>query len=148
MADAKRYLTKLRFKLAVECPTKLSYAGNPNYLDRSVDDTFLAALAEGGYQVGELARLMHPRGVLVDLLDHEAALARTEALLEQDEVTVFEAALAFEDLFIRIDILKKCGDELELIEVKAKSYSTKEDGDLRTAKGKLKAKFVPYLRDV
>lgn len=143
-----RYLTKSRFKLAAECPRKLYYVGKSEYVDRSVEDSFLAALAEGGYQVGELACLMHPGGVRVDDLDHQKALEQTAELLKQDEITIFEAALAIDTLFIRVDILRKTGSDIELIEVKAKSYSAKEDGDLRGAKGKLKAEFLPYLRDV
>ena len=54
MASPNRYLTKSRFKLAAECPSKLFYVGKPEYIDRSVEDSFLAALAEGGYQVGDL----------------------------------------------------------------------------------------------
>jgi len=143
-----RYLTKSRFKLAVECPTKLYYVGRLDYLDRSTDDSFLAALAEGGYQVGELACLMHPEGVRIDDLDHQIALQKTAELLKNDNVTIFEAALAFDKLFIRVDILKKVGEDIEIIEVKAKSYKAKEDGDFRGAKGQLKKDFLPYLRDV
>ena len=51
-------------------------------------------------------------------------------------------------LFIRVDVLRKTGDEVELIEVKAKSYSAAEDGDFRGKNGQLKAAFLPYLRDV
>ena len=51
-----RYLTKSRFKLGMECPTKLFYTGNPLYPDKSIDDPFLLALADGGFQVGELAK--------------------------------------------------------------------------------------------
>lgn len=148
MSAAPRFLTKSRFKLAVECPRKLFYTGKPAYLDRSTEDSFLAALAEGGYQVGELACLMHPEGVRVDELGHETALRRTNELLTRDEVTIFEAALAVGSLFIRVDILRKRGDEVELIEVKAKSYSASDDGDFRGAKGQLKGAFLPYLRDV
>lgn len=143
-----RYLTKSRFKLAAECPRKLYYVGKSEYLDRSVEDSFLAALAEGGYQVGELACLMHPGGVRIDDLDHQKALEQTAELLKQDEVTIFEAALAIDTLFIRVDILRKSGGNIELIEVKAKSYSAREDGDFRGARGQLKAEFLPYLRDV
>ena len=50
-----RYLTKSRFKSALECPTKLYYAGKGDYADDSKEDKFLSALAEGGYQVGELS---------------------------------------------------------------------------------------------
>ena len=47
------YLSKSRFKQAFNCPTKLYYGtkGN-NYVDNNADDPFMAALAEGGYQVG------------------------------------------------------------------------------------------------
>lgn len=148
MSTATRFLTKSRFKLAAECPRKLFYTGKPVFVDRSTEDSFLAALAEGGYQVGELACLMHPGGIRVDELEHEAALSRTAELLKQDTVTVFEAALAAGPLFIRVDVLRKTGDEVELIEVKAKSYSAAEDGDFRGKNGQLKTAFLPYLRDV
>lgn len=143
-----RYLTKSRFKLAAECPRKLYYVGKADYLDRSVEDSFLASLAEGGYQVGELACLMHPGGVRVDDLDHQTALDRTAELLKHDNATIFEAALAVDNLFIRVDILQKVGLNVELIEVKAKSYSARTDANFRGAKGQLKAEFLPYLRDV
>ena len=142
-----RYLTKSRFALAAECPTKLNYTGKPNYLDTTVEDTFLAALAEGGYQVGQLACLMHPGGVRVDDLEHERALARTAELMQAETITVFEAALAHGPYFVRVDILRKDGNCVDLIEVKAKSYS-REDGELRGKRGDISAKFRPYLLDV
>lgn len=143
-----RYLTKSRFKLALECPTKLHYTGNPDYLDNAAGNTFMAALAEGGYQVGALACAMHPDGVLVDAVDHDAAAAHTQQLLARDTVTVFEAALRAGNLFVRVDILRKRGDHIELIEVKAKSYDPTVDADLRNGKGALLPKWLPYLNDV
>ena len=148
MNQSIRYLTKSRFKLAAECPRKLYYTGKKGYLDRSLDDSFLAALAEGGYQVGELACLAHPGGIRVDDLDHDVALAETAELLQQDEVTIFEAAIAFGSMFVRVDVLRKIGTRIEIIEVKAKSYSAKKDGDFTGAKGQLKSDFLPYLQDV
>lgn len=144
-----RYLTKSRFKLALECPTKLHYTGNPDYLDNATGNTFMAALAEGGYQVGALACAMHPEGVLVDAVDHDAAVAHTLQLLARDTVTVFEAALRAGNLFVRVDILRKRGDNIELIEVKAKSYDPAADADFRNGKGgALSPKWLPYLNDV
>ena len=59
MGNETRYLTKSRFKLALECMTKLYYTGKKKeYADQNVDDTFLKTLAEGGFQVGELAKYM------------------------------------------------------------------------------------------
>lgn len=147
-ASRPRFLTKSRFKLAVECPRKLFYTGKKEYLDKSRDDSFLEALAEGGYQVGELAKLMYPGGVTVDELEHQIAMEKTRELLKRDQVVIFEAALSFENFFIRVDVLKKSGNSIELIEVKAKSYRQSEDGDFRGARGGIKSDFLPYLQDV
>ena len=64
-----RYLTKSRFKLGIECPTKLYYTGKREYPNQKLDDPFLAALADGGYQVGELAKLYFPNGQDITTLD-------------------------------------------------------------------------------
>jgi hypothetical protein len=148
MSSNPRYLTKSRFKLALECPTKLFYTGKPEYLDSSADNSFLAALAEGGYQVGALACLQYPGGILVDDIGHAAQLERTRELLLRDEVTIYEAALEAEGLFIRVDILRKRGGDIELVEVKAKSYHPDKNGDFRGAKGQIDSGIKPYLYDI
>jgi hypothetical protein len=74
-------LTKSRYRLGFDCPTKIFYANNPqSYANKNSDNEFLKSLAEGGFQVGELSRRMFP-GELVDTLKREDALARTERLL-------------------------------------------------------------------
>lgn len=143
-----RYLTKSRFKLALECPTKLFYTGNPEYVDNAAGNSFLAALAEGGYQVGALACAMFPDGVEVDDVGHAAQIERTRTLLQQDDVTIFEAALEAHGLFVRGDILRKRGTRIEIIEVKAKSFDPAVDGDFRNARGRLRPDWLPYLQDV
>ena len=75
-----RYLTKSRFKLAVECPRKLFYTGKKDhYQDTMAEDAFLEMLAEGGYQVGALAKLRYPDGIEIHETDHAAAEAATQA---------------------------------------------------------------------
>ena len=88
-----RYLTKSRFKLAVECPTKLYYTGKKEYANKSLENPFLEALAEGGFQVGELAKYYYPGGLTIHTLDYEEALQQTNILLEQDDVTIYELSL-------------------------------------------------------
>ena len=140
-----RYLTKSRFKLATECPTKLFYTKKTEYADQNLDDSFLLALADGGFQVGELAKLYFPGGHDIRSLDYETSLAETNALLEQDQVIIYEAAIATESLFIRADILVKDGDYLMLYEVKSKSY----DGSSFTNKnGTISSTWKSYLYDV
>ena len=143
-----RYLTKSRFKLAAECPTKLFYTAKEEvYRNAKQEDSFLAMLADGGYQVGELAKCCYPEGVEVTTSKHLEALEQTHQLLKQDKVTIFEAAIAFGDLFIRIDILVKDGNQFQLIEVKAKSYNSVTPKILG-AKGDLLSGMRPYIEDV
>lgn len=141
-----RYLTKSRFKLALECPTKLFYTGKKEYPDQKLNDSFLEALAEGGYQVGELAKCYFPGGIEVQELDYVTSLAKTDALLEQENVVIYEAAFLFENLFIRADILVKKGNRLELYEVKAKSFNGASDS-LTNSRG-IVSKWKPYIYDV
>ncbi|EQC45203.1 PF11074 domain protein [Bacteriovorax sp. BSW11_IV] len=142
-----RYLTKSRFKLGRECPTKLFYTKKKEYLDSKMDDAFLAALAEGGFQVGELAKCYHPNGHDIATLDYEEAEKQTKKLLKEDKVIIFEPAIRYKNLFIRIDILIKDGDNFELIEVKAKSFNKKED-EFVGKRGSILSGWRPYLEDV
>jgi hypothetical protein len=143
-----RYLTKSRFKIATECPTKLFYADKPDiYPDQSTTDPFLSALAEGGFQVGELAKAYHPAGIQVLATDPDAAWEETQELLKQENVTLFEAAIRFGNLFIRIDILKKEGNVFDLIEVKAKSFGHKKEL-IGKRSGKIAPEWKPYIMDV
>lgn len=143
----ERFLTKSRFKLAIECPTKLAYTGKPEYANLKDEDSFLEALAEGGFQVGELAKCYHPGGVLVSTLDRVEAEAQTNELLKRDKVTIFEAALVVGKLYIRVDILRKEGKKLSLIEVKAKSYRSGENM-LHQDGSDVMAKWEPYVYDI
>ena len=51
MSAKPRYLTKSRFKSALECPTKLFYYSKSEDAHLMNDDDFMQALCEGGYQV-------------------------------------------------------------------------------------------------
>ena len=45
----KRYLTKSRYKLALECPVKQFYTGKKDFANQKMADPFLQALAQGGF---------------------------------------------------------------------------------------------------
>ncbi|MBN8542372.1 MAG: DUF2779 domain-containing protein [Deltaproteobacteria bacterium] len=147
-------LTKSRFKIGAECPTKLYYNDRKEYGNKKSQDDFLKALAEGGFQVGELAKLYFPGGVDVDTLNKEAAIEKTNELLKQENVTIFEAAIAFDNLLVRVDVLEKKGDQVNLIEVKAKSFDSStvfecfDKRALKKGEYKLKSDWGPYVLDV
>lgn len=145
-----RYLTKSRFKLALECPTKLFYTRKDDYSNQSESDPFLEALAEGGFQVEELARMYYPEGVAIlgDDWNYDLLAQKTAELLQQENVIIFEAAFLFDGLFIRVDILEKKGDTVNLIEVKAKSVRENEHTSFIGARGGLDGGWSAYLYDV
>jgi hypothetical protein len=141
-----RYLTKSRFKLALKCPTMLFYDGKPEYANQDLDDSFLQALADGGFQAGALAKCYFPDGQKVETLDYDQALARTNELFKKDKVTIFEAAVLYKDFFIRIDILQKVGNHFNLLEVKAKSFDP-DKNSFFNKNGTLSADWYEYLAD-
>ena len=142
-------LTKSRFTSALSCPTKLYFAGDKSFANQSLYDSFLAALAEGGFQVGELAKCYFPGGVEVETLNEEKAIAETNALLAKDSVVIYEAAIRYHNCFIRADILVKQGNKLYLHEVKAKSFDSSEPLPfLKKRTGKPTSGWKKYLYDV
>lgn len=154
-----RYLSKSRFKIALECPTKLDYVGKPDYVDTKKSNEFLKALAEGGFQVGELAKLLYPDGIEVTDHEQEDQIAHTKQLLEQSNVTIFEGTVQYGDWVARIDVIRKRGDKVELIEVKSKSYDSRQGAPNEQWRGKppkgnplalgpIYPDILPYLQDV
>jgi Domain of unknown function(DUF2779) len=144
----KRYLTKSRFKLAIECPTKLYYSGKPKeYRDTMSENAFMAMLAEGGYQVGELAKARYPDGIEIEGFDHEKVALQTQEYLQQDQLALFEPAILFGSFFVRIDILVKNGNRFELIEVKAKSYDSMNP-EIESKRGGISSGMLSYIQDV
>ena len=144
-----RYLTKSRFNIALTCPTRLRYLDDRAYPNQDHVNEFLEALAEGGHQVGAFAKCLFPKGIEVGSAGHDAQVAETLGHLERDEVTLFEAAIRHGNLFIRIDLLRKQGNTLELYEVKAKGYdSTEGEAQIIGTKGGFLSDMKPYLYDV
>ena len=141
-------LTKSRFTLGLSCPQKLIYRKDPSYRNLSTDNSFLRSLAEGGFQVGELAKAHFPGGHHIDTLDAAAALDQTAQLLRQEEVVIFEAAIRWKNCFIRVDVLEKRGPFLRLHEVKAKSFDSTEASPFEGKKGAIVTGWQPYLYDV
>lgn len=144
-----RYLTKTRFKSAIECVSKLRYLDDIEYDNAKSHNDFMIALAEGGHQVGALATTLFPEGVEVTAGGHDEQVAITLDLLKRDDVAIFEASVRSGRFFIRIDLLHRQGNTLRMYEVKAKSYDSRPDGSkLVGAKGQILTEFKPYLYDV
>ena len=145
-----RYLTKSRFKLALDCPAKLFYTRKDEYENQTETDSFLEGLAQGGFQVEELARLHYPNGIAVlgDDWNYDLLAQRTDELLTQENIVIFEAAFLFEDLFIRVDILEKKGNIVNLVEVKAKSIRSESHESFFTKNESINSGWRSYLYDI
>ena len=150
-----KVLSKSRFKMGLECPNKLYFTNKKEeYANQKNENPFLKALASGGFQVEELARLHYPDGILIkdpkDPKDYnyEELANQTKVLLEQENVVIFEAAFLVDNLFVRTDILVKKGTQISLIEVKAKSFDSREEDVFRNKSKNIDSKWKPYLFDV
>ena len=144
----QRYLTKSRFKLALDCPAKLFYTGKSQYPDKSQDDAFLEALAEGGFQVGALAKCYYPDGIEITERGYDIPLQKTQELLSHGTVTIFEGAFKYQNLFIRADIIEKKGNDINLLEVKSSSFGGTDSSNMLTKKGFIDSGWSEYVYDV
>ena len=82
-------------------------------------------------------------------MGHEDSLKRTQELMQRDQVNIAEAAFCFGNLFVRVDILKKDGNNIKLIEVKAKSWNPETDKFISSRpKGAIASGIRPYVYDV
>ncbi len=159
ISDPFRTLSKSDFKAARSCQAKLYYR-ELSYPSTKDEDEYLAMLAEGGYMVETLAKLRYPEGVALEYGDDPLAAAeKTREMLKQERVTVFEATVLAGHRLARADILQKQGHEVRLVEVKAKSFDSKENaarlakGEPNMFRGKRKpfsvtAEWREYLEDV
>lgn len=145
-----RVLTKSKFKLGLECPNKLYYTGKKDYANAKNENPFLEALAKGGFQVEELARLHYPDGILIDThpWEYESSWLQTRNLLKEENVIIYEAAFLDDGLFVRTDILVKRGNKVELIEVKSKSFDSNDEHTFVGIQGGMKSEWKPYLFDI
>ena len=144
----QNYLTKSKFIHCLECPTKLYYKNHEDEYATSQDDNeFLQALAEGGIQVGELAKLYYPGGVEIPYSsDKSISLQKTKDLLQEDKTIIYEAAIQFDLTYVLVDILVKTGNRINIIEVKSKSWKNGES--FYKKNGYLYPDWHKYLYDV
>lgn len=74
-----------------------------------------------GSHVTTLARSRYPDGVLISAKSSQDALAETQAAIDAGATTLFEAAIAVDDLFVRVDVMQRIGrrGRWKIIEVKS-----------------------------
>ena len=108
----------------------------------------MQALADGGHQVGALAKLHYPNGWDCTERGTDSAFARTQQWLDAGETVIFEAALKAGHKFIRVDVLELTPAEIRIIEVKAKGLDGDDPGQFFGKRGGIDSGWRPYLEDV
>lgn len=78
-----------------------------------------AARFAAGHQVGDIARDLHPGGVLIDAEDLKQALADTTRLLREPPRPLFEATFEADGVLVRADLLLPDGKGWRMAEVKS-----------------------------
>ena len=121
------FLTKNDFIAARSCQTKLYYKklGYPSLSD---DDPYLEFLADGGYMVETMAKLLFPDGrEFGHRVEPEGAFEEARLALEAGNGTFFETTVIHDNLLVRVDILRREGNTLHVIEVKSSSFDSNVD---------------------
>lgn len=146
-----KLFTKSAFKQALFCPASLYYYfDRERYANQMNEDDFLQALAEGGDQVGDLAKVYYDVRPDADIreMGYDEALEKTDELMKREEVNIAEAAFRWENCFIRADIIEKKGTRINLIEVKAKSWDPTGSFVTKRDPNKVDAGILEYVYDI
>jgi hypothetical protein len=133
-----KYLSKSDFQLASTCPKKLVFK-KAFYPTSNDTNEYMKMLSQGGYIIGKMATMLFKEGIEIEGSTQDC-IAKTQTLLQQENVILFEPAIVTGQKLVRVDILVKKGKLFHLIEVKSKSHDTEEQLD--------KAKLKKYIEDV
>lgn len=149
----KKLFTKSAFKQALTCPASLYYYyHDKEYANQMSEDDFLQALADGGNQVGDLAKLYYgvqPYADLEGCHGYAQSLKETAKLFANTNVVIAEAAFCWGNCFVRADIIVKEGRHIKLVEVKAKSWNPKTDAFRKKKDANaIETAILPYVYDV
>lgn len=112
-------LSKTSLLKGMQCPKALYLSKNPPAFE-ILPDPDREAKFQAGHEVGLLARQLFPGGSEVPSpgLSVTEQIAQTNELIEAGAEIIYEAAFAFDSIFIKADILVRNGQAWEIHEVK------------------------------
>lgn len=101
------YLTKSRDIAGLQCPLRV-WLNVHEPADWEAPES--GSLEDVGLEIGRMAHLLFPGGVLIDEepWEHAAAVARTATLMADPSVpAIFEAAFEHSRVRVRVDVLER-----------------------------------------
>ena len=121
MSNGKRTtgFSKTSLIKGIQCPKALYLSKNPPAIEIKPDPD-LEAKFQAGREVGILAQQLFPGGTVVPFsnLSVTEQIAKTRELIEAGTEVIYEAAFAFDGIFIKADILVRTDTTWEINEVK------------------------------
>jgi hypothetical protein len=114
-------LSKTRFQAGLQCHKRLWLECHARELADPIDEA-RQAIFDQGHRVGEAARELYPGGVLVaeDYTQTYAARQTTTRLINEGASCLYEPALMYDGVLVRVDVLRKvAADAWQLVEVKS-----------------------------
>lgn len=124
--DKTAYLSKSLYTRGLQCHKSLYlHKYQPDLRGEPTPE--LVALWKSGHEVGDLAHMLFPGGVVVpfDGLTGEEQLAKTREEIDRGTKAIYEATFSFDDVFVKADIIVRNRGYWDLYEVKS-STSVKE----------------------
>jgi hypothetical protein len=114
------YLSKSLFLRGIQCHKSLYlHKHHPELRDEITDE--LDALFQAGFEVGRYAQQLFPCGVEIPYEEKNYAgqVEKTEAEIAKGTKTIYEAAFSFDNVFVKVDILRRGQEGWEIYEVKS-----------------------------
>jgi hypothetical protein len=122
-------LSKSKYVAGLQCPLRLWHQCYNPHLASPVSPA-KQALFDMGHEVGRLATLLYPEGILIetDPLRHEQAIDETIRAMEDPMVkAIFEASFSYDGVRVKVDILERArGGKWNLVEVKSSTQVKNE----------------------
>lgn len=129
------YLSKSDFKVAQTCATKLYYK-KLGYPTVERESRYTRMLSSGGFILEKTAQLLYPEGIKIQSdRGLQACIHQTAQYLQQENVTLFDAAIYAQHKLVRVDILIKQGNKFSLIGIRSKSFNTVENAEALKYRG-------------
>lgn len=124
MTEVKRqpntYLSKSLFIRGLQCHKSLYlHKYHPDLRDEISEE--LEARFQTGYEVGEKAHELFPGGTEIpyDPDNYQGQVEETRAAIEKGIKTIYEATFSHNNVFVKVDILRKAKKGWEIYEVKS-----------------------------
>lgn len=120
------YLSKSLYTRGLQCHKSLYLHKYRSEL-RGEPTPELEALWKSGHEVGDIAHMLFPGGMIVpfDGLTKDEQLAKTREEIDRGTKAIYEATFSFDDVFVKADIIVRNRGYWDLYEVKS-STSVKE----------------------